>query len=70
MTKKDYEATRLRTGKLADYPDVLDVEQMCELLRISTKMGYKLLRENKIKSIKIENRFRIPKAHLCKYLKI
>jgi excisionase family DNA binding protein len=70
MTKKDYEAGRLRTGKLADYPDVLDVKQMCELLRVSVKTGYKLLRENKIRHFRIERALRIPKACLCKYLKV
>jgi len=53
-----------------DYPDVLDVEQMCEILNVSTKTGYKLLNENKIQAFKIGRAFRIPKVHLFDYLKI
>ena len=33
---------------LKDYPDVLTVEEMSRALGISTKTGYKLIRENKI----------------------
>ena len=28
---------------LCKYPDVMDIEQMCDALRVSTKTGYKLL---------------------------
>ena len=39
---------------LKNYPDVLKIKDMCEVLGgISTKTGYKLLRENKIESIKV-----------------
>ena len=31
---------------LRKYPDVMNIEQMCDALRISTKTGYKLLHEN------------------------
>lgn len=55
---------------LKDYPDVLDIEQMCEVLNISMKTGYKLLREKKIESIKAGRSYRIPKLHLLTYLNI
>ena len=29
---------------LKDYPDVMSIEQMCEILSISTKTGYRILR--------------------------
>ena len=29
---------------LKDYPDVMNIEQMCEILSVSTKTGYKLLK--------------------------
>ena len=32
---------------LKDYPDVMSIEQMCEILSISTKTGYRILREGK-----------------------
>lgn len=53
---------------LKDYPDVMSIEQMCEILSISAKTGYRILREGKILSLKIGRAYRIPKAHLFTYL--
>ena len=48
MTKKKNPYTKM----LKDYPDVLNVYQMCKALGgISTKTGYKLLKEKRIESI-------------------
>lgn len=47
---------------LKDYPDVLTVEEMSRALGVSTKTGYKLIRENKIESLKVGRSYRIPKA--------
>ena len=55
---------------LKDYPDVMSIEQMCEILSISTKTGYKLIRENKIESLKVGRSYRIPKAHLLSYMRL
>ncbi|WP_337551693.1 helix-turn-helix domain-containing protein [Anaerotignum faecicola] len=46
----------------------MTVEQMCEVLGISTKTGYRLLREKKICCLKVGRAYRIPKAHLFTYL--
>ena len=41
-----------------EYPDVVDVKTMCKMLGgISTKTGYKLLKENKIRFFKIGRSF-------------
>lgn len=53
---------------LKEYPDIMTVEQMCEVLGISTKTGYRLLREKKICCLKVGRAYRIPKAHLFTYL--
>lgn len=38
----------------SEYPDVVNVKTMCKMLGgISTKTGYRLLKDNKIKSFKI-----------------
>ena len=55
---------------LTEYPDVLSFEHMCEILKISPKTGYKLLKENKIKFLKTGRAYRIPKAHMLTYLMI
>ena len=49
---------------LKDYPDVMDIGQMCEALGVSTKTGYKLLKDGKIEYLKIGRAYRIPKAHI------
>ena len=53
------------------YPDVVNIHQMCEMLGgISTKTGYALLKNNQIKSMKIGRTYRIPKIHIFEYLNI
>lgn len=55
----------------ANYPDVVNIEQMCEMLGgISTKTGYRLLREGRIKSLMIGRRYRIPKIYVLEYLEM
>ena len=47
---------------------VFFIEQMCEILSISTKTGYRILREGKICCLKVGRAYRIPKAHLFTFL--
>jgi len=53
---------------LKDYPDVLSFEQMCKVLNICSKTGYKQLQDEKIRNIKIGRAYRIPKPHMIAYL--
>ena len=54
---------------LKDYPELIRIEQLCEVLGgISTKTGYKLLKEKKIASLKIGREYRITKSNLIDYL--
>jgi len=54
---------------LKDYPELIRIEQLCEALGgISTKTGYKLLKEKKIASLKIGREYRITKSNLIDYL--
>ena len=55
---------------LKEYPDILTVEEMSKALGVSTKTGYKLVRENKIECMKVGRSYRIPKAHLLSYLRV
>lgn len=53
------------------YPDVVDIDQMCEMLGgIGKKTGYKLLKSGKIKSLRVGKKYRIPKKHILEYLGI
>jgi len=49
---------------------VLDVKQVSQLLGVSTKTVYRLLREETLNSIKVGREFRIPKVNIMEYLKI
>ena len=59
----------LYTKMLKDYPDVLNVYQMCKALGgISTKTGYKLLKEKKIESIKVGREYKIAKINMIDFI--
>jgi excisionase family DNA binding protein len=47
-----------------DYPDVVDVEQVSEMLSISSKTVYKLLKDDKIRHFKIGRAYKIPKISI------
>ena len=52
-----------------DYPDVVNIKQMCKMLGgISEKTGYRLLHKGEIKYFSIGRSYRIPKIHVIDYL--
>lgn len=54
---------------LSNYPEVMNIDQLCEALGgISTRTGYKLLKEGKIKSIKVGREYRIIKTYVTDFL--
>ena len=54
-----------------DYPDVVNVEQLCEMLGgISEKTAYKLIREGKIGAFLIGKAYRIPKINVIDFLHV
>ena len=55
---------------LKEYPDVLDVKQVSEVLGVSAKTVYRLIRNGTFASLKIGREFRIPKVIVMKYIKI
>ena len=63
MKRKEY------MNMLKNYPDVLKIKEMCNALGgISTKTEYKLLRENKIESIKVGREYCITKISVVDFL--
>ena len=62
---KDREAYRLL---FPNYPDVLDVPQLCKILSIGVKTAYKLLRNGEIAHLRVGRAYRIPKCHVIAYL--
>ena len=55
---------------LKDYPDVMNVDEMCSVLGISSKTGYRLLKDGSIQSRKVGRKYCIPKIHLLAYLNV
>ena len=55
---------------LKEYPDIMTVGEMSRALGVSTKTGYKLVRENRIEYLKVGRSYRIPKAHLLSYMQV
>ena len=54
---------------LSGYPEVMNIDQMCNALGgISTRTRYKLLKEGKIKSIKVGREYRIIKSYVTDFL--
>lgn len=52
-----------------NYPDVINVKQLQEILGgISKKLAYHLLKNNIIKSVKIGQEYKIAKADVILYL--
>lgn len=56
--------------RIKDYPDILDVSQMAELLYVSKKTAYKFLTEKRIACIRVGHQYRIPKANVVQYLRM
>lgn len=52
----------------SQYPDVVSINELMDMLKISKNTAYTLLREEKIKNVKICKRYRIPKRYIIDYL--
>lgn len=54
-----------------EYPDAVNVEQMCEMLGgICDKTAYRLLKSGEIKSFIVGRHYRIPKLNILEYLEL
>lgn len=52
-----------------EYPDIVDVTQMCAMLGgIGKKTAYRLLREGKVTYVKVGKSFKIPKYAVIEYI--
>lgn len=55
--------------QLQNYPDVMSVGQLCEVLNVSGKTAYRILRDGRLHSIKVGRAYKIPKFSLLEYLR-
>lgn len=59
----------MKERMFANYPDVVDIRQLCEMLGgIGVKTAYQLLREGEIHYLKIGRGFRIPKKGVIEFV--
>ena len=63
MNKKEVEK------QLKDYPAALTVKEAAEILRVSTKLLYRMIKEKTLPATKIGREKRIAKCHLISYLR-
>ena len=61
------QTTETYAAVFKDYPDVVTVEQMSEMLGISTKTAYRMLKSNTIKHFMVGRIYKIPKYHILVY---
>ena len=50
-----------------NYPDVLNIEELCDALNIGRNTAYKLLKNGELKSVRIGKIHKIPKEWLIEY---
>ena len=58
----------LNNETLKSYPDVLNVQHVKEILMIGRDLAYQLLKENKIKNLRIGKKTIIAKSSIIDYL--
>lgn len=54
--------------RIDEYPDLLDVTEASQLLGVSTKTVYKLLKSGQIAKKKVGRAYRIPKVYITEFL--
>lgn len=66
MTKA--EVSELYKVMFAEYPDLLSINELRNMLGISKHKAYDLINDGSIDAIKIGNAFRIPKINVINYI--
>lgn len=51
-----------------DYPDIVNIPQLKEMLGIGVNLAYALVRKKKIASLKVGREYKIPKRNVISYL--
>ncbi len=51
-----------------DFPDIVSVLQLQQMLSISRQLAYELIGNGSIKAVKVGNSYRIPKVSVISYM--
>ena len=73
MNKMSIENKNLSTKQayktmLTEYPDVLDVCHVCEILKVSRRTAYKLINKDGLAHIRVGRKYKVAKIDLIKHL--
>ena len=60
--------TNFNNNIFADFKDVVNIKDLQKMLGIGRNLAYKLIGENKIEHLKINNRIFIPKQNVINFL--
>ena len=58
----------MESPMFSEYPDVITVEQLMEMLHIGKNAAYSLLKSGEVKTIRIGRRYIIPKQSIITYI--
>ena len=58
------------TVMFENYPDVVTVKELCEMLKVGKNTAYDLLNSRSLASIRIGRKFLIPKTYIIAYLHV
>ena len=58
----------MESPMFSEYPDVITVEQIMEMLHIGKNAAYSLLKSGEIRTIRIGRRYIIPKQSIITYI--
>lgn len=58
----------MESPMFSEYPDVITVEQLMEILHIGKNAAYSLLKSGEIRTIRIGRRYIIPKQSIIAYI--
>lgn len=51
-----------------DYPDIVSVSQLMEMLQIGQVLAYNLVKKGRIKARKVGREYKIPKVNVIAYI--
>ena len=65
---KKSEIKELYNMMVPDFPDIVTVTQLQEMLGVSRHLAYDLINDGSIRGLKIGNAFKIPKVNVIEYV--
>ena len=65
---KKSELKELYKMMFPDYPDIVTVKQLREMLGINRQLAYDLIADGEVQAIKIGNSFKIPKVSVINFV--